>query len=105
MLRRGADTFAVDLFADVLVRADGMTFAVTDEGEMRNAIEDGLISQSEAAHAAAELKLLTALITGGQLLEWLAAACPFGPAGAPPARPVKRVPVPALLSPRERATW
>jgi hypothetical protein len=105
MLRRGADTFAVDLFADVLVRADGTTFAVTGEDEMRNAIEDGLISQREAAHGAAELELLTAVIAGGRLLEWLTAACPFGPAGAPPARPVKRVPVPAVLWPGERATW
>jgi len=105
MPRRGADTFAVDLFDDVLVRADGITFVVTGEDEMRKAAEDGLISQREAAHAAAELELLTALISGGRLLEWLAAACPFGPAGAPPARPVKRVPVPALLLPGERATW
>ena len=47
MEREGDATFAVDLFVDVLVRADGHSVHVGDEDELAKAFELGLLSTAE----------------------------------------------------------
>ncbi|MCA1709749.1 MAG: DUF402 domain-containing protein, partial [Actinobacteria bacterium] len=47
MEREGDATFAVDLFVDVLVRADGHSVHVGDEDELEEAFELGLLSTAE----------------------------------------------------------
>jgi hypothetical protein len=107
-MRRGQDAvFAVDLFADVLVRADGARYRVCDLAEFRQARERGLILPGEAAGAERGLAELTGLIERGELVAFLSQACPFGPLSPPAAAPSGRVPLAQvpLLSPQSRAEW
>lgn len=104
-LRRAV--YAVDLFADVLVRADGASYRVTDLDEFAQARRDGLILPGEADGAERGLAELTRIIDRGDLPAFLSRAWPIGPldppAAAPPGRiPVARVP---LLSRENRAAW
>ena len=106
MRRQGNDVFAVDLVADVLVRADATTYRVCDLDEFAQARRGGLILPAEARGATHGLTELTALINGGDLLRFLSSTRPIGPVDPPPALPVAHVPraqVP-LLRPEPRAT-
>ena len=70
---------AMDLFADVLVRADGVTYRVCDLAELDQAHRSGLILPGEADRAWAGLAELTGIIERGDLLAFLSRACPIGP--------------------------
>jgi hypothetical protein len=107
MHRDGDAVYAVDLEVDVLVRADGSTYVVTDLDDFRTAIRAGLISTAETAGVRAGLDHLTELIEGGGLLKFCEEAHPWGPAPAPEALPARTVPlsdVPQLRA-RKRLTW
>jgi hypothetical protein len=51
MRRHGDAVFAVDMFLDVLVRSDGVTFGVYDQREFDHAVRQGWVSQREAKGA------------------------------------------------------
>src|SRR5215469_1149894 len=70
---------AMDLFADVLVRADGVTYRVCDLAELDQAHRSGLILPGEADRARAGLAELTGIIERGDLLAFLSRACHIGP--------------------------
>jgi hypothetical protein len=53
MERDGTATYGVDLFVDVLVRADLRSVHVGDEDEFQQALADGLVSPSEETHGTA----------------------------------------------------
>jgi hypothetical protein len=107
MRRRGNAVFAVDLFADVLVRADGTSYRVCDLDEFGQARRDGLILPGEARGAERGLAELTALAGRGSLLAFLSRAYPPGPLRPPAAAPAGRVPLSRvpLLEPESRAAW
>jgi hypothetical protein len=107
MALKDSAVYAVDLFADVLVRKDGVSHQVTDVEQLRQAAADGLLSPREAYRAQQGLDRLIRLIDGGRLLSFLEQACPFGPSRAAPALPVARVSLDdvPLLQPRQRPTW
>ena len=99
--------FAVDLFADVLVRADAVTYRVGDLDEFGQARRAGLILPGEADGAERGLAELTGLVDRGELLAFLSRAWPIGPLEPPAAVPPDRVrldQVP-LLSRDNRAAW
>jgi hypothetical protein len=104
MLRRDDAVFAVDLWLDVLVRADGMTYGVHDHDDFDEAIEYGWLSEREAAGAREGVRELVELI---ELLAFLAGVHPFDSAPAPAAPDEQRVPLSAvpLLQPEARASW
>jgi predicted RNA-binding protein associated with RNAse of E/G family len=54
--------FAVDLWLDVLVRADGVTHGVYDQDEFDRALARGWLSDREARAASNELRSLVELI-------------------------------------------
>lgn len=91
MRRHGNAVFAVDLFADILVRADAASYRVCDLDEFRQASRDGLILPGEADGAARGLAELAAIIERGDLLAFLSRACPIGPLQPPAAAPVGHV--------------
>lgn len=105
MEREGDSTFAVDLFTDVLVREDGMSYVITDRDEFRDMLSRGVISAAEGRGAEHGLRELLELIEAGRLLCWLGELAPFGPCQPPRARPMRRGPVPARLLPDIRRTW
>jgi hypothetical protein len=107
MRRRDRAVYAVDLFADVLVRADGVTYRVCDLEEFQQARGRGLILPAEARGAQKGLAELTGIIERRELAEFLRQTCPARPLSPPLASPAGRVPlvqVP-LLSEESRATW
>ena len=93
MHRHPDAVFAVDLFADVLVRADATSYWVGDLDEFGQARRSGLILPGEAAGAERGLAELTGLIERGELLSFLSRAWPIGPLRPPAAIPPDRVPV------------
>jgi hypothetical protein len=105
--RQDHAVFAVDLFADVLVRADGVSYRVCDLAEFRQARDQGLILPDEARGAEQGLAELIAIIERGELLAFLARACPVGPLSPPDAPPPGRAPLSEapLLSLESRAAW
>jgi hypothetical protein len=107
MRRRGNAVYAVDLFADVLVRADGVSYRVCDLEEFGQARRQRLILPGEADGAARGLAELTAIIERGGLLAFLSRTCPIGPLNPPDASPARRVPLvqAQLLSAESRAAW
>jgi Protein of unknown function (DUF402) len=107
MRRRDAAVYAVDLFADVLVRADGVTYRVCDLEEFGQARSRGLILPGEARGAQLGLAELTGIISRGELVAFLRQACPAGPLNPPPASPASRIPLAQVpvLSDDNRATW
>jgi len=107
MRRHGTAVLAVDLFADLLVRADAASYRVCDLDELDHAGRDGLIVPGEARGAARGLAELTAIVEHGDLLAFLSRACPVGPLHPPAATPVSYVPLSRipLLSMNERAAW
>lgn len=107
LLLEGANAYAVDLELDVLVRADATTCVVTDEDDFERTLRAGLISPAEASGAQAELRRLVSDIENGRLLALLDGTHSLGPADAPEALPVERVPVADVpaVRPRTRLTW
>lgn len=107
MERDGDALYAVDLEVDVLVRADGSTFVVTDLDDFRATIRAGLISAAETAGVRAGLDHLTELIESGGLLKFCDQAYPWGPAPAPAALPDRSVPLSDVprLHRGKRLTW
>ncbi len=107
MLREGNAVFSVDLWLDVLVREDGLSYRVGDESEFRAALEHGLLSEGEARSARAGLGELVELIERGRLVTFLSEVFPFGPSTAPAAIPMRLVPSAdrPLVQPRQRPTW
>lgn len=107
MVTHAGAVYAVDLYADVLVREDGVSHQVQDIPDMEQAAAAGLLSPSELDNARRGLDRLLGLITNGDLMWFLDHACPFGPSGAGPAFPMVRVPLADVpqLQPRRRPTW
>lgn len=107
MLRRGSAVHAVDLFLDVLVRADGQTHEVIDEDEFDAAVRSGLVSAGEADSARRGLDRLLGLIERNELLAFLERICPVGPSTAGSALPMRRTPIidVPLIRPGHRPTW
>jgi predicted RNA-binding protein associated with RNAse of E/G family len=71
MERDGDATFAVDLFVDVLVRADLRSIHVGDEDEFQHALSVGLVSPPEGEQARRGVSELLKLVQAGTLLPWL----------------------------------
>jgi hypothetical protein len=107
MLRDGDALYSVDLEVDVLVRADGSTYVVTDLDDFRDSIRRGWISAAETEGVRAGLDHLTGLIEGGELLKFCDHAFPWGAAPAPLALPQRTVPLLNVprLQPGKRLTW
>ena len=110
MLRSGgavhAAVHAVDLSADVLVRADGTTFATVDRAGLDAARAHGLISAREHRFGVEGLARLIDLIQRHALVSFLNEICPFGPTSALPALPMAVAPLAdvPLLRPGQRPT-
>jgi hypothetical protein len=107
MGRRGDAVLAVDLFLDVLVRSDGVTYGVHDQQALDDALRRGWVSEREAAGAREGLAELLELIQADRLVAFLAEAHPFAPVDAPAAPAMQSVPlrqVP-LLQPGVRSSW
>ena len=85
-------TYAVDLFADVLVRTDGVTYRVCDLDDFEQTRRRELISPGEADGAGRGLAELTAITERGGLLAFLSRTCPVTPLDPPAASPARRVP-------------
>jgi hypothetical protein len=107
MRRQGDAVFAVDLFADLLVRADAVSFRVCDLDGLSRARRYQLIVPGEARGAELGLIALVRLVQRGELLAFLSRACPIGPLRPPAAVPPHRVPVGQvpLLDLDHRAAW
>ena len=107
MRHRGDAVFAVDLFADVLVRADSITYQVCDLEELDRARLTGLVLPAEARGAQDGLAELTGIIEQGDLLAFLSRTCAIGALDPPPAAPVGRVPLAQvpLLGTESRRAW
>jgi predicted RNA-binding protein associated with RNAse of E/G family len=96
MLRHDDAVFAVDLWLDVLVRADGVTYGVHDHDDFDAAIRRGWLSEREAEGARTGLRELVELIERRELVAFLAGVHPFDGAPAPPAPDEQRVPLSAV---------
>lgn len=107
MERAEREVFAVDLFADVLVRADGLTCTVGDEAELRSAASAGLISAREMRQAECALVQVVDLVERGELLALLGDTWPLAAAWPELAFPIQRVPLSTIprLAPGLRSTW
>lgn len=107
MLSTPSAVYAVDLFLDVLVRADGFAHEVVDLDEFEAATAAGLLSSAEAAGARSGVERLGGIIARGALLALLDDAWPVGPSAAGPALPMRRVPVVSipLVQRGHRPTW
>jgi hypothetical protein len=107
MLRRGDAVFAVDLFLDVLVRKDGVTYGAHDQQQFDDAVRRGWVSEREVAGARGGLAELLEFIQADRLVAFLAEAYPLAPVDAPAAPAMQSVPlrqVP-LLEPGVRPSW
>lgn len=109
MFRRDDAEYAVDLWLDVLVRADGVAHVVCDHDDFDAALAQGLLSQREAAGARAGLEELVGLIAAGDFIGFLEANQPFVPSSVPEAPGMERVPLGEvhgpLLLPGRRPSW
>lgn len=86
MRRRDRVVYAVDLFADVLVRADGDTYRICDLQEFEQSCGRGLVLPGDARGARAGLAELTVMVESGELAAFLLQTCPAGPLN-PPSHP------------------
>jgi hypothetical protein len=84
----GGTVFAVDLWRDMLVRCDGVTYGVYDQDDFGQAISEGWLSGREAVGARAGLR---ELIERRELVAFLADVHPFGATAAPAALETRRV--------------
>jgi hypothetical protein len=105
MERENDSTYGVDLFTDVLVRADTRSHVVGDEAEFEEMLDRGLVSRSEERGARRALRELLDLVESGHLLPWLRERAPFSPSQPPVAPPMERGPIPERLQLRTRRTW
>ena len=105
MEREDEMTFAVDLFIDVLIRADRVAYVVGDEDEFEEMFATQMFSPREARCARGGLVDLLELVERGRLVPWLNELVPFGPTEAPEALPMRRAPIPRRLQPVVRRTW
>jgi hypothetical protein len=107
MRRHDNAVLAVDLFADVLVRADAASYSVCDLDELGQARRDGLILPAEARGAARGLAELADNVERGDLLAFVSRAFPIGPLQPPAAAAVGHVPLSQvpLLDLDSRAAW
>lgn len=105
MERDGDAFFGVDLFADVLVRADAQRYWIGDLDELADAVDGDLISRREERQARRGLARLVELVETARLLPWLDEVQPFGPCAPPPALPMERRAVPSRLRAGRRRTW
>ena len=107
MLKQGNAVFAVDLWIDVLVRADGLTYDIVDEDEFAAAQGHGWLSAQEVHGAQRGLADLIELIERKQLVTFLADLSPFGSRCAPRALDMQRVSAAdfPIVQPRVRPTW
>jgi hypothetical protein len=99
--------YAVDLYADVLVGADGASYQVKDVLELEEATAGGLLSKNEYRNACRGLDRLIGLIGNGELVSFLDKVFPFGPSSAGPGLPMARKILEQVpqLQPRHRPTW
>lgn len=107
-MRCGTDAvYAVDLDADVLIRADARTYAIRDLDALVESVRLELISPAEAQGAVCGLADLLDLVERGRLVDVLHEAYPFGSSASPPAPPVDRVPLITVpeVQPGMRPTW
>lgn len=93
MIRDGDAVHGVDLFADVLVRDDGVTFEIVDQEQLDAAPSAGLISPKEHRQARDGVDRLIELIHRKELISFLNDVYPFGESRAQPAQPMQLVPV------------
>ncbi|WP_433055471.1 DUF402 domain-containing protein [Dactylosporangium sp. CS-033363] len=91
MVVRGDSVYAVDLFADVLVRADGVSHQVQDVAEMEREVREQL------REARRGLERLLEKIRRGELIAFLEAVWPFGPTDPTPALPMVKAPSAGLV--------
>ncbi len=103
----GFAVYSVDLFADILVRADGVTHNVKDLTDLEQAAADRLVSAAEADNARRGLDRLIGLISAGELVSFLNDVSPFGPSRAKGALPMQRVALEEvpILQPALRPSW
>lgn len=99
--------YSVDLWLDVLVRADGSSPVVMDEQDFEKAVEEQWLSERETLAARYALDALLVMIERGDLLDFLDGAEPFAPPVDPPAAQRRHVPLSTvpLLQPGRRSTW
>ena len=107
MVSDGSTVFAVDLWIDVLVRADGVAYYVGDEDEFADAMANGWLSQREADGARAGLGELIDIIERKQLIAFLSELQPFRSTQAPPGYAMRRVLASSfpLVHPYLRPSW
>jgi len=107
MLHDDREVFAVDLFADVLVRADGVTYVVGGQDETKWAATAGLISEKELRGAERALGQLVEIVERGSLMTLLYEAWPLEPSNPRFAPAMERVAIcqVAVLAPYRRWTW
>jgi hypothetical protein len=107
MVRDQFAVYAVDLWLDVLVRADGRTYGVYDEDEFEEAIAREWLSPREAVGARAGLRELIEMIEHDQLIAFLGDVQPFGAFLPPEAQDTRRTPVAEapVLQPGRRPSW
>lgn len=107
MRQVGASVHAVDLEVDVLVRSDGRTYEVVDEDDFEHACAQGWMSDREAEGARVGLRELRHLLESETFVEFLNDVFPFGPSAAPPAVPMKELPLEHVpfLAPGRRSSW
>ena len=107
MLKHGNAVFAVDLWIDVFVRADGSTYQIVDEDEFAAAQERGWLSAPEVDGARRGVADLIELIERNRLITFLADLSPFGTRRAPRALDMQRVSVAdfPIVQPGVRPTW
>lgn len=105
MERGNNSTYGVDLFVDVLLRADTRSYVVSDEAEFEEILDRGLVSRSEERGAGRGLRQLLNLGESGDLLLWLHGRPPFRPHQPPVPPPTERGPIPERLQLRVRRTW
>jgi hypothetical protein len=107
MIRDGDAVYAVDLWLDMLVCADGRTHGCFDHHEFEAALSMGLLSAHEGAGAMAGRAELVELVESDRLVAFLAEICPFGATSPPAAPEMHRVGLGAvpILQPGVRPTW
>ena len=88
MRRRGGAVSAADLLADVLVRADRVTYQVCDLEELERALLTGLILPAEARGAGSGPAELSGIIEQGACCV-LVPGLPHWPAGSATRRPCR----------------
>jgi hypothetical protein len=105
MEREDDSTYGVDLFIDILVRADASSYLIGDEDEFQEMLDRDLVSRSEEQGARRGLGELLDLLERGHLLPWLQETAPSPPVQPPVALPMERGPIPERLRVRTRRTW